>query len=276
MTTATTPEVDPKRLEKAHAIFAAGEVTRIDESTWHVASQTGSGYHLVSSSGPEGLVDISCSCPDWMRSNRIEIGLSVPCKHCLAVALSEGWLNDDPPPPPALQILDGEAEDDGFEETLQAVTSRLQADSLLWQLGQLQAEIEEIDALAAGEIDHIRLWREREGGKLTRRVTALSAPLKAYLKREEMKTLRLPHGELKLRKLPDKIIVDEKAFDYNRDEFVRVVPEQRKADIQAIRKHLKATGELLPGVDLQLGEQRFSVIPESLGEEVVPAKKEAA
>ena len=279
MTTTASLQIDEKRLGRAHAILAAGGVKRIDESTYEVSSQTGSGHHLVTQEGPEGLMSLRCTCPDFMGRSIPEEGLFSFCKHCLAVALSEGWLDDDPPPPMALRILDTgdeEGEEDDFAIEFEEVTSRLQADALLWQLGKLEAEIQEINALAAAEIAQIQRWQEREGGKLEERATAFSAPLKAFLRREERKSLRLPHGELKLRKLPDKIIVHEEVFNYNREEFIRVIPEKREPDLPKIKKHLKATGELLVGVDLQLGEQKFTAVAKCARKEVVPTKKEAA
>jgi hypothetical protein len=170
MTTTTMPQIDPKRLEKARAILAdGGGVTQIDASTFRVTSQTGSGHHLVSIEGPEGLADLRCSCPDFMGRNYPEIGLQAsPCKHVLALALSEGWLKDDAPLPPALFVQDEEEEGGEEASAISEVNSRLDADSLLWQIGQLQSEIDQINVLAQQEIDQITRWQEREKGKLAR------------------------------------------------------------------------------------------------------------
>ena len=96
--------------------------------------------------------------------------------------------------------------------------------------------------------------------------------LEAFLKRENRKSLQLPHGSLKSRKAPDRIIVDPAHFDWSREEFVKVIPEQRKPDTIQLRKHLKATGELLPGVDVEPGEVRFSLKAERSRKENIEQK----
>lgn len=262
---ATTP-IDPKRLERARAISMTGGVTSIDATTWHVASQTGSGYHLVTSSGPEGLSDLSCSCEDWAKRNCQELGLLAACKHSAAVAMEEGFI-EGPPPPPVAPIV-GDDDEDDFAVEFEEVTDRLQADGTLWQLSRLEDELREVEDLATREIEQIQRWRVGESRRLKGRMELFSSSLEAYLKREQRKSLRLPHGEIKLRKAPDKLIVDEDIFDLNQEDFVRIVPEQRKPDIAKMKKHLKATGELLPGVDLEIGEVKFSATCKTADKEV--------
>jgi hypothetical protein len=282
-------QIDPKRLQKARALLSSGAVTRVDQSTWQVASQTGSGWHLVNLDGPKGEVSsLRCSCPDWNSRNFVqvnldgpEVGLGAPCKHCLSVCLAENWLEDNPPPPSAPQALFAEEpdEEDEFGEfavEFEEITDRLQADSLLWQIGQLEEEIAEIDSLAEKEVAQIERWRVRERSKLEERVTAFSGGLQAFLRKEGRKSLSLPHGKLQFRKNPDRVSIDEQLFDWEREEFIRVVPEQKKPNLSAIKKHLKQTGEIIEGAQLQWGEEQFSAIPDKSKVEERAIEKKAA
>ena len=265
LTTTTLSPIDPKRMGRACEIWTAGHITSIDGVTWHVASQSGTGYHLVTKNGPEGLADLSCTCADWMKRNYPEIGLQASCKHCLAVALDEGLIDA---PPGAVDEPDSEEEDVAVEWA--EVTTRLQADGALWQLSQLEDERREIESLAQHEIEHIQRWQEQETARLAQRIQLFSSSLEAFLKREGHKSLRLPHGELKLRKAPDTLQIDEETFDWTQEAFVRIVPEQRKPDVAKLKKHLKATGELLPGVQWQPGTARFSFVATSSRKEDLP------
>ena len=242
--------LDPRRLEKARAILASGGVSRLDDHTWQVASQTGSGYHLVTRQG-EGLEGLECSCADFMGRNYPEMGVQAPCKHCLAVVLAEGLIESEQPPA-------GEY-DEEVEEEIQEVTSRLQADGLLWQIGQLGGELQEIRNLARHEIEQIQWWEEGETRRLQECIGRLSTALEGFLRRQDRKTLHLPHGALKLRAQPPRVnIVDLAAFPLDREELVRIVPEQRLPDKRKIRAHLEATGEIPPGVEIEAPEPRFS------------------
>lgn len=258
--TLTHPElkVDPQRMDKAQAILASGAIRQIDETTWQVASQSGSGHHLVRRQGPQGLEDLECSCADFMGRNRPEIGIKAPCKHCVSVALGEGWISANGTLPNGDLAAAGEF-DEEVEEEIGEVTSRLQADGLLWQVSHLEVEMEEIRNLAGAEIAQIKNWEEQEINRLQHHLNRLTTPLEAYLRHQDRKTLRLPHGEIKLRAQPPRIIiVDLATFPMERDELIRIVPEQRVPDKRKIKAHLEATGEIPPGVEVETQESRFS------------------
>lgn len=71
------------------------------------------------------------------------------------------------------------------------------------------------------------------------------------------KSLAFPAGTLRARKAPDRVEVDEDVFlPVAPDDLVRV---KRSPDKTAIAAHVKATGEVLPGVELVAGDVRYSI-----------------
>lgn len=71
------------------------------------------------------------------------------------------------------------------------------------------------------------------------------------------KSLSFPAGTLKARTTPGRVEVDAAVFlAAAPDELVRV---KREPDKTAIAAHVKATGEVLPGVEMVPGDVRFTV-----------------
>ena len=182
MTVSTQSPIDPKRLDRARAISESGDITSMDAVTWHVKSQSGSGYHLVKQSGPGGLEGLECTCADYMKRNYPEVGLQAPCKHSIAVGLEQGFIHSPLPSaiPPVVD-LDAYEDVDDFPTEFQEVSDRLQADGILWQLSRIEEEVREIEVLAAREIEQIQNWKEREAGRLQDRIRLFSSSLEASI-----------------------------------------------------------------------------------------------
>jgi hypothetical protein len=75
------------------------------------------------------------------------------------------------------------------------------------------------------------------------------------------KTIRLPHGTLKLRKGRDKVIItamDAFLTVAHKLGFLKKIPEAYNPDNQAILAYVKTTGEIPPGVEFIPADNKFS------------------
>lgn len=132
------------------------------------------------------------------------------------------------------------------------------ADSLLWEIAQLEHEIALNDESADFQIRRINLWREHQNDKLQKQIDRKKGLLFNLMQHSGKRTEQLSNGTIKLRKQQPEIIVDESQFDFSDHRFVRIIPEKRKPDLRAIRKHLNETGELLPGVDVNFRPDKLT------------------
>lgn len=268
------PPADPRRLSKAQEIIASGGVVRVAPDRWQVSSQSGSGHHIVSRMGANGTAGLACTCPDWLGRNDVEAGLPLSvCKHVLAVDLVVGagnghtqeTANDRPTTGPhegadeAVEALSEDAEEE-VQEEIREVLSEMSADVALWQIAELEEGIEQIESLARKEASVIESWRASEVGRLHQRIQDLAGLLGGFIRNQQRKTLHLPHGELRLRAMPDRISINEAEFRLDREEFVRVIPEQRVPDLQKIKQHLKTTGEIPDGIEVHFQDAKFTYV----------------
>jgi hypothetical protein len=85
--------------------------------------------------------------------------------------------------------------------------------------------------------------------------------LEAFARSSGEKTLRLPHGVLKMRKGRDKVaVVEMEAFlkVAGKMGLVKSIPECITPDNQAILNRIKTTGEIPAGVEYFPGETKFT------------------
>lgn len=159
------------------------------------------------------------------------------------------------------------------EEGIIRVLNRDGANWCLRILAKIEAERKENEQLAQLERERIDEWerdmKARSDQEASRFTQALEAFHRAELARDDhAKTIRLPAGTLKARKLPDKLTVDDELFvpwaTITHPELLRVIPERREPDKPAIKKLIDDkpvdpdSGELIPGVEIETGEVRFS------------------
>jgi phage host-nuclease inhibitor protein Gam len=147
--------------------------------------------------------------------------------------------------------------------------------SAIWctrKLRQIRAQEAAIRTEAAAEIARIQAWVDRATKPLTDDAAYFEGLLTAWHAQEwerdpHLKSIPLPGVTLKSRALPDKVeVVDEataiaaaKAAGYL--SMIRMKEEIAKTEVV---KHLKETGEVLPGVTVTSQPRRFTV---ELGEE---------
>jgi hypothetical protein len=139
--------------------------------------------------------------------------------------------------------------------------NKLMADRMLSAVAVLESQMEAVNQLVEKEIQLLEGYRSSELSRLDKKRSWLVFNLDGYMRSTGEKTLRLPHGSLKLRKGRDKVAVvalDEFLKIGPRLKLVRSVPEQVTPDIQAIITHIKTTGEIPAGVQFIPADVRFS------------------
>ena len=138
---------------------------------------------------------------------------------------------------------------------------RLRADQILAAIGTLEEGMEEVNGLCDKELKLIEEYRKNEVARLDKKRSWLVFNLEGFMRSTGEKTVRLPHGSMKLRKGRDKVAVvalDEFLKVGSKLKLVRSVPEQVTPDIQAIVNHIKTTGEIPEGIQFIPAEVRFS------------------
>ncbi len=138
---------------------------------------------------------------------------------------------------------------------------RVQSDRMLAAIAALEEDMAEVNELCDKELKLIEEYRANELARLDKKRSWLVFNLDGFMRSTGEKTLRLPHGSLKLRKGRDKVAVvalDEFLKIGSKLKLVRSVPEQITPDIQAIINHIKTTGEIPAGVQFIPADVRFS------------------
>lgn len=142
--------------------------------------------------------------------------------------------------------------------------------SAIWctlKLRHIRAQEAAIRTEAAAEIARIQAWVDRATKPLAEDAQYFESLLTAYHAQElerdpHLKSIPLPGVTLRSRALPDKVeVVDEaiaiaaaKAAGYL--SMVRVKEEISKTEVV---RHLKETGEVIPGITVTPQPRRFSV-----------------
>jgi hypothetical protein len=138
---------------------------------------------------------------------------------------------------------------------------RLRADQILAAISKLEEGMADVNELCDKELRLIEEYRANEVARLDKKRSWLVFNLDGFMRSTGEKTVRLPHGSMKLRRGRDKAVVvamDEFLKIGPRLKLVRSVPEQITPDIQAIVNHIKTTGEIPAGVQFIPADVRFS------------------
>jgi phage host-nuclease inhibitor protein Gam len=140
------------------------------------------------------------------------------------------------------------------------------ADWALRKIAQKQRLIAENEELAEREIARIREWLTDANGPLQNEIANLELLLTDYHRRllaedDRRKTVKLPAGNLKARKLPDNVeVTDEDAFiewaEAERHTLLRITTAPDK---NAIKQAVLKDGEVIPHVAAVKGDLKFSI-----------------
>lgn len=153
------------------------------------------------------------------------------------------------------------AQSEAAEERKKVEMDRLRADAMLGAVSVVEQQMGDVNKLAEDEIRLIEEYRSRELARLDKKVSWLVWNLEQFMRSTKEKTLRLPRGELKIRKGRDRIAVVamEKFLEVaGKLRLLRSVPETHQPDNQAILNHIKRTGEVPAGIEYIPAENKFS------------------
>ena len=141
-------------------------------------------------------------------------------------------------------------------------------DQAIWALrkiAQAKADQDENTRAAQAEIDRIAGWRNEENEKLQRSVSFFESLLHEYFMqlREDdpkLKTVKLPHGSLKMRAQQPEFQYDEtQLLPWAKENLPDAVVVKVSVSKTPVKKHIKETGEMVPGVTITERPEKFSV-----------------
>lgn len=153
------------------------------------------------------------------------------------------------------------------EKELQLTKSLV--DLLLIEITKLNDQIKSIRSEAEEETNIINNWAERKVSKLIDKITFYEARLERFIRDQEVKTIELPNGILKLRKSPDKVEITDAQLFFNNapSDLLRVIPENVKPDLNKIKTFIKLKGTIPPGVKYEEGKEQFTYKLTNKGEQ---------
>ena len=133
-----------------------------------------------------------------------------------------------------------------------------QAQRYLRAFAYYERERDRVTALFETEIERLTNRMHVEEAKLERRLEFLTASLKRFYEASGAKRVVLAHGTLSQRQQPERVVFEDEAA------FVATAPEKfvvrvTNPDRNAIKQHIKETGELPEGVDLVRNEPKFTI-----------------
>jgi len=134
-------------------------------------------------------------------------------------------------------------------------------DMLVLKASTLENSLYDLTEQAEAEIKLIKDWHARKTAQVENQLSFIKSKLNAFINEQGLKTLELPHGTLKLRKHPDKVVIsDMKLFmEKATTELVTLIPEQLKPDLNKVKAFIKSSGVIPNGVEYITGETSFSI-----------------
>lgn len=164
---------------------------------------------------------------------------------------------DEPRPDFLEQLLQ---DSDTADAAARVEMDRLRADQMLAAISILENQMADVNELVDREIKLLEEYRSNELARLDKKRSWLIFNLEGFMRSTGEKTIRLPHGHMKLRKGRDRVAVValEQFLEVGpKLGLVRTVPQQVTADMQAILNYVKVHGDV-PGVEFIPGDTRFS------------------
>lgn len=145
------------------------------------------------------------------------------------------------------------------------IETKEQAAWALRKMSHIKAEMDENTQVAQAEIDRIAAWRNDENEKLQRSISFFEHLLHGYFLtlREsdpKVKTVKLPHGSLKMRKQQPEFQYDEtQLLPWAKENLPEAVVVKESVAKTPVKKHIQETGEMVPGVQMVERPEKFSV-----------------
>lgn len=143
-------------------------------------------------------------------------------------------------------------------------------DLIVMEVSKLESEISYNFTEMEKEIEIIKEWALKRNSVIQERADFLKLKLESYIRQEGKKTIDLPHGTLKIRKMPDKVeITDLNLFlTKANSEMLTVIPEQVKPDLNKIKSFIKMTTKIPEGVTLIEGREEFKLALKNYPKEI--------
>lgn len=145
------------------------------------------------------------------------------------------------------------------------IETKDQAAWALRKMSRIQAEIEENNKVAQAEIERVTAWRDEENEKLERSISFFESLLHEFFhsQREsdpKLKTMKLPHGTLKMRKQQPQYEYDEdQLLPWAKESLPEAVVVKETVSKNPVKKHIRETGEMVPGVTITERPEKFIV-----------------
>ncbi len=134
-------------------------------------------------------------------------------------------------------------------------------DLVVKEVARLEGEIATITRNTNTEIAIIKDWSLDRNVKFNDRIEFLKKKLEAFIRVQDLKTIDLPHGTLKLRAKQDKIEISDMGLFLASatKEMVIVKPEEIKPSLTNIKKWMKMTTKVPEGVTVIPGCTEFKL-----------------
>lgn len=145
------------------------------------------------------------------------------------------------------------------------IESKDQAAWALRKMSRIKAEIEENNRVAQAEIDLIVSWRDEENEKLERSISFFESLLHEFFLQlresdPKLKTMKLPHGTLKMRAQQPQYEYDEDVLlPWAKENLPEAVVTKESVAKNPVKKHIQETGETVPGVTITERPEKFAV-----------------
>ena len=150
------------------------------------------------------------------------------------------------------------------EEEAFAVVDQQTAEWTVRKIGEHRKKQAEIKELADAEITRIIEWAEKQTKQHENSVEYLQGVLRPWFEEQGEKSISLPSGRIRFRKLPDKFKwKDEQAvISWAKINHPKAIRTKEELDKKEIASYIKQTGEMPDGVEIEKPEPIFEVKPE--------------
>jgi len=132
-------------------------------------------------------------------------------------------------------------------------------DLILLEIRDLNSQVENTFDQANRECELIKSFALRKNSSTVSKIEFLEKKLEAYLKEENLKTLQLAHGEIKLRKSPPRVEITDmtELLKHVDASVLDEIPSTIKVNLTKLRSYISRTGKIPKGCTSLEGETKF-------------------
>lgn len=163
-----------------------------------------------------------------------------------------------------LQLAEIEEEQEQSKDIFK-ITDKASAEWALRKIAAHKAVIDENISIANAEHERISQWVLKENAKHQMDIEFFENALHEYMKQEnlinpECRSIKLPHGTIRLRKMPQKWdFDDEKTINYLEQNYPEMIQIIKKYDKSKVKELVKNTGETWDGLRIEEQPDKFEV-----------------